>query len=80
VADMQAQRPPPNVRGKRLKMLYMSQFEVRPTRFAIQVNDVGALTRDYGFFVENRLRERYGLQGVPLVIDYRGRERRYRDS
>jgi GTP-binding protein len=61
-------------------MIYMTQYDVRPPRFSIQVNDVGALTRDYGFFVENRLRERYGLQGVPLVIDYRGRERRYRDS
>jgi GTP-binding protein len=41
------------------------------------VNDRSRLTRDYGFFVENRLRRRYGLEGVPLVIDYRGRERRY---
>ena len=80
VADVQAQRPAPNVRGKRLKMLYMTQYEVRPPRFAIQVNDRGALTRDYGFFVENRLRERYGLEGVPLVIDYRGREQRYREG
>jgi GTP-binding protein len=80
VADLQAQRPPPNVRGKRLKMLYMTQYEVRPPRYAIQVNDRSALTRDYGFFVENQLRERYGLEGVPLVIDYRGREQRYRDK
>jgi len=39
-----------------------------------QVSDRGRVTRDYGFFLENRLRERYGLQGVPLVIDYHGRE------
>ena len=38
---------------------------------------MGALTRDYGFFLENRLRERYGLEGVPLIIDYSGREARY---
>jgi GTPase len=80
LADVQAKRSAPNVRGKRLKMLYMTQYDVRPPRFAIQVNDRGALTRDYGFFVENRLRERYGLEGVPLVIDYRGREARYRES
>ncbi|MEA2405153.1 MAG: GTPase [Thermoleophilaceae bacterium] len=80
LSDLQSARTPPNVRGKRLKMLYMSQYEVRPPRFAVQVNDVGALTRDYGFFLENRLRERYGLQGVPLVIDYKGREKRYGDA
>ena len=34
--------------------------------------------RDYGFFVENRLRERYHLEGVPLVIDFADRERRSR--
>jgi GTP-binding protein len=77
VADVQAARQPPNVRGKRLRMLYMTQYDVRPPRFAVQVNDRSALTRDYGYFIENRLRERYGLEGVPLVIDYRGRERRY---
>jgi GTP-binding protein len=80
LADVQAQRPAPNVRGKRLKMLYMTQYEVRPPRFAIQVNDRGALTRDYGYFVENRLRARYELEGVPLVIDYRGREKRYSEE
>jgi GTP-binding protein len=77
---VQAARQAPNVRGKRLKLIYMTQFEVRPPRFVIKVNDVGALSRDYGFFLENRLRERYGLQGVPLVIDYSGREARYRDK
>src|SRR5919202_1859497 len=74
LADVTAARSAPNVRGKRLKMLYMTQYETRPPRFAIQVNERGALTRDYGFFVENRLRARYGLEGVPLVIDYRGRD------
>ena len=59
------------VRGKRLRMYYMAQFETRPPRFAIQVNDRGLITRDYAYFLENRLRERYGLEGVPLVIDFK---------
>jgi GTP-binding protein len=80
IADIQATRQPPNVRGKRLKLIYMTQYEVRPPRFAIQVNDRSRLTRDYGFFLENRLRERYGLEGVPLIIDYRGREQRYSEG
>jgi GTP-binding protein len=71
LADIQAARQPPSVRGKRLKMYYMTQYEERPPRFAIQVNERGALTRDYAFFMENRLRERYGLEGVPLIIDFR---------
>jgi GTP-binding protein len=76
LADVQAARSPPNVRGKRLKLLYMTQYDVRPPRFAVQVSDRSRLTRDYAYMLENRLRKRYGLEGVPLVIEYRGREPR----
>ena len=77
LSDIQATRQTPSVRGRRLKMFYMTQFEERPPRFAIQISDRGRLTRDYAYFVENRLRERYGLEGVPLVIDYRERQGRH---
>jgi GTPase len=75
LADLQAAREPPAVRGRRLRMYYMSQFESSPPRFAIQVNDRSLIKRDYAYFLENRLRERYGLEGVPLVIDFKGRRR-----
>ena len=73
LADVTATRQPPAVRGRRLKFLYMTQYGTRPPRFSVQVSDRGRLTRDYGFFLENRLRERYAMEGVPLVIDYKGR-------
>jgi GTP-binding protein len=79
VSDIQAIRQPPAVRGKRLKIYYMSQYETKPPRFAIQVNNRGLVTRDYAYFLENRLRERYRVEGVPLVIDFktsRGRSER----
>ena len=71
LSDIQAIREPAAVRGKRLRMYYMAQFETKPPRFAIQVNNRGLVTRDYAFFLENRLRERYKLEGVPLVIDFK---------
>jgi GTPase len=71
LGDLQSLREPPAVRGKRLRMYYMAQFETNPPRFAIQVNNRGLVTRDYAYFLENRLRERYGLEGVPLVIDFK---------
>ena len=74
LADLQAVRQPPAIRGRRLRLLYMTQFETRPPRFAVQVSDRGRVTRDYALFLENRLRERYRLEGVPLVIDFKGRE------
>ncbi len=76
LSDLQAIRQPPTVRGRRLRMYYMTQFETSPPRFAIQVSDRSRVTRDYAYFLENRLRERYGLEGVPLVIDFRGRQGR----
>ncbi|MEA2332161.1 MAG: GTPase [Thermoleophilaceae bacterium] len=71
LGDLQNLREPPAVRGKRLRMYYMAQYETNPPRFAIQVNNRGQVTRDYAYFLENRLRDRYGLQGVPLVIDFK---------
>jgi GTP-binding protein len=63
-------RQPPALQGKRLKLLYGAQIGVKPPRISIQVNHRKRLTRDYAYFVENRLRERYGLEGIPLIIDF----------
>ena len=70
VADVVASRPPPARRGKRLRLYYTAQVERRPPRIAIQVNDRRLITRDWAYHLENRMRERYGLEGVPLVIDF----------
>ena len=53
----------------------MAQIGERPPRFAIQVNSRARVTRDYAYFVENRLRARYGMDGVPLIIDFVQRSR-----
>lgn len=71
---VQARQPPVGTArgaaGHRLKLLYMAQVGERPPRFAIQVNSRKRVTRDYAYFLENRLRSRYGMEGVPLVIDF----------
>jgi len=71
---LSSDRPLPMKHGKRLKMYYVAQFGTSPPRFAIEVNDRTLLTRDFGFFVENRLRAQFGLDGVPLVIDFKGKK------
>jgi GTP-binding protein len=70
IAGVVAERPPPQRRGRRLRTYYAAQVGRRPPRFAIQVNDRSLIQRDWAFHLENRLRAEYGLQGVPLVIDY----------
>ncbi len=56
--------------GHRLKLLFMTQTGERPPRFSIQVNSRTRVTRDYAYYVENRLRERYRLEGIPVIIDF----------
>jgi GTPase len=70
LGELRDQRPGPSRNGKRLNLLYGTQVAARPPRFRLFVNDPGLLTRDYGYWVENRLRERFGLAGVPVVIDF----------
>ena len=74
LAAFSTERAMPQKHGKRLKMYYIAQFGTSPPRFAIEVNDRTLVTRDFGFFVENRLRARYGLEGVPVVIDFKGKK------
>ena len=73
LAALAAERPLPAKRGCRLKMYYAAQFGTSPPRIAIEINDRALVTRDYGYFVENRLRARFSLEGVPLIIDFKGR-------
>jgi GTP-binding protein len=70
VSDVVTTTPPPSRRGRRLKLLYAAQIEVSPPRFSIQVNDRRLIVRDWAYHLENRLREAYALEGVPLIIDY----------
>jgi cytidylate kinase len=70
LAELREARQPPSRNGKRLNLLYGTQTQVRPPRFRFFVNDPGLVTRDYGYWVENQLRDRFELDGVPVSIDF----------
>jgi GTP-binding protein len=76
LSEVTQARQPPAKQGHRLKLIYMAQIGERPPRFAIQVNSRSRVTRDYAYFIENRLRARYGMDGVPLIIDFNDRKQR----
>jgi GTP-binding protein len=73
MADIRALREPPRSGRRRLNMLYATQYRTRPPRFRIVVSDRKLVTRDYAYFVENQLRSRLGLEGCPVIIDFRSR-------
>src|SRR3954454_16888924 len=66
---VQAPSPPAKQRN-RPKLLSPAQIGDRPPRFAIQVNPRQRVTRDYAYYVENRMRARFGMDGIPLIIDF----------
>jgi GTP-binding protein len=68
--ELREKRQPPGRRGRRLNLLYGTQVSARPPRFRLFVNDRRLVTRDYGYWVENELRARFGLDGVPVSIDF----------
>jgi GTP-binding protein len=70
VAEVVGKTPPPAKRGRRLRLYYSAQIQVSPPRVAIQVNDRKLISRDWAYHLENRMREAYGLEGVPLIIDF----------
>jgi GTP-binding protein len=70
LGDLREARQGPAERGRRLRLLYGTQTGTRPPRFRVFVNDRRLVTRDYGYWVENELRERFALEGVPVSIDF----------
>ena len=70
LAELREARQPPSRNGRSLNLLYGAQVATRPPRFRLTVNDRRLITRDYGYWVENQLRERFELEGIPVTIDF----------
>jgi GTP-binding protein len=71
--ELAAERPGPRKGRRRLSLRYLVQTGEAPPTFRLDVNDRSLMTRDYGFWLENRLRQRFDLDGVPLVLEVRTR-------
>ena len=66
---------PPQDKGKRLKIYYMSQVGTAPPKFMLSVNDRDLMHFSYMRYLENQIRKNYNLTGVPFsfVLKERGR-------
>jgi GTP-binding protein len=72
--ELATERPGPRKGQRRLSLRYLVQTGERPPTFRLEVNDRTLMTRDYGFWLENRLRQRFDLDGVPLIIEVKTRD------
>ncbi len=62
---------PPAVKGKEVKINYVSQVKSNPPVFAFYSNHPHLVADSYRRFLENRLREQYGFSGVPVTMSFR---------
>ncbi len=75
--DVRTKRPPTSRGGKSIKTFYIVQYDTAPPRFKVMVNSRALVNKSFAYYLENRLREDYSLWGIPLVIDFEGKEERY---
>ena len=74
LAQATARVQPPTDKGKRLKIYYMTQASTKPPTFVCFCNDHELFHYSYQRYLENRIRENFGLEGTPvrMVIRERG--------
>ncbi len=69
-----AQKPPPTPsKGKRIKLLYVTQAEVDPPVFVFFLNDASQVHFSYRRYMENVIRRTFGFQGTAIRLVFRGR-------
>ena len=74
VEDAVSINPPPSQYGRRLKIYFTTQPNVKPPTFVFFVNEPDIMHFSYLRFLENRLRESFGFEGTPLKLVVRGRK------
>jgi GTP-binding protein len=75
--DVRGRRPAATKGVKSIKMFYIVQYGSCPPRFKIMVNSRALVNKPFAYYIENQLREDYNMWGIPLVIDFEGKEERY---
>ena len=73
IEDAVAINPPPTEKGKRLKILYVTQVKIKPPTFVIFVNEPEIMHFSYERYLENKLRESFGFEGTPIKMIIRGK-------
>ncbi len=71
LADATSRVQPPTDKGRRLKIYYMTQAGTKPPHFVIFCNDARLFHFSYQRYLENQIREVFGLQGTPVRITIR---------
>lgn len=77
LAEATARVQPPTDKGRRLKIYYMTQASTRPPTFVCFVNKKELFHYSYQRYIDNQIREVFGLEGTPTKMMIRERESKY---
>jgi len=75
IEEIRAVHAPSVQKGKVAKIRYATQAGIKPTTFILFVNQKRLFHFSYMRFIENRLREKYGFEGVPIRLSLREEKR-----
>ena len=75
LANATARVQPPSDKGKRLKIYYMTQASTRPPTFVCFVNNKDLFHYSYQRYIDNQIREVFGLEGTPTRFVVRERDK-----
>ena len=76
LADAQAYMQPPATSGRRLKIYYATQQDVKPPTFVIFINDEDLMQFGYQRYLENQFRKAFGFEGTPIRFFFRERNKK----
>lgn len=75
VSEMMHKYHPPMIKGKRLRIYYLTQITSHPPRFLLFVNYKELMSETYKKYLINRFRETFGFDGVPIAFILRDKNR-----
>ena len=67
---------PPSDKGKRLKIYYGAQTDVKPPKITLFINDKELTHFSYQRYLENKIRENFGFEGTPVRFEYRQKKQK----
>jgi GTP-binding protein len=68
LAEITERHPPPLASGRRIRLRYMTQVNIRPPTFALWISKPADLPKSYLRYLLNGLRDAFGLEGVPIRL------------
>ncbi len=73
IRDAYVENPPPSYKGKKLKIYFSFQCDIKPPRFNIEVNSKKLIHFSYSRYLENKIRQNIDFSGTPIILQFKNK-------